>query len=214
MHLCVSDVHLSLRTTEKSAEKMSIDLKDRFSNTSILSILTRSYTRTTPVNGNNSDSNNNSVNDSNANVNSSSNSNSSNNNSGAKNASLNSISTSTTTSCKVSPVVSITSSKDPSQHKQLTRVNGRDVINEPPKVSTLFSRFNITSSITNLNPRPKMLGKRISKGPGSNIYVRIEEIFCDVGIIISHSHSFMTSRHHVWFFIRHQRSHKLNSKTF
>ena len=89
MHLCVSDVHLSLRTTEKSAEKMSIDLKDRFSNTSILSILTRSYTRTTPVNGNNSDSNNNSVNDSNANVNSSSNSNSSNNNSGAKNASLN-----------------------------------------------------------------------------------------------------------------------------
>ena len=165
MHLCVSDVQPSLRTTEKSAVKMSIDLKDRFSNTSILSILTRSYTRTTPVGGNNNnDSSNNSINDSNANVNSSSNSNGNNNSSGATNPSLNSISASTT----MSP-------KDSSNQKQHTRVNGRDTVNESPKVSTLFSRFNITSSITNLNPRPKMLGKRISKGPGSNIYVRIED---------------------------------------
>lgn len=176
MHLCVSDVQPTLRTTEKSAVKMSIDLKDRFSNTSILSILTRSYTRTTPVGGNNnSDSSNNSINDSNANVNSSSNSNGNNNSSGATNPSLNSISASTTNSCRVSPVRSIMSSKDSSNQKQHTRVNGRDTVNESPKVSTLFSRFNITSSITNLNPRPKMLGKRISKGPGSNIYVRIED---------------------------------------
>lgn len=149
---------------------MSIDLKDRPSNNSILSILTRSYSRTTPLNDNCSIDRSNHIN--NDNSSSSGNNDSNRHISSSTNTTVNSMSNGTANSYKVTPTSSTIKSKDPSQQKQQLKINGKDLINEPQKVSTLFSRFSITSSITNLNPRPKILGKRISKGPGSNIYVR------------------------------------------
>lgn len=114
------------------ASKMSgVDAKhsDRFSNASLLSILTRSYAKTTPVTSNSSTT---STLNPNSNVGNNSNVNSS----------------------KVSPT------------PRSSQFFGK----ESDKSPTLLSRFSITSGLGGQNST-KGLTQRISKGPGSNIYV-------------------------------------------
>ena len=113
------------------ATKMSgVDAKhsDRFSNASLLSILSRSYSKTTPVTSNSSTTStlNPNANVGNSNVNTS----------------------------KVSPT------------PRSSQFFGK----ESDKSPTLLSRFSITSGLSGQNST-KGLTQRISKGPGSNIYV-------------------------------------------
>ena len=144
MNECIPKLYSPRQTfTEKPVRMNGIDLKDRFSNTSILSILTRSYSRTIPSNGSDS-----------SNLNSN-----------------NSSSDSATNSIKLTTSLHNNTTKDrPQPERTRAKDNDKEPLFDASKgVVNLFSRFSI---IPNLNSKSRVLGKRISRGPGSNIYVR------------------------------------------
>lgn len=128
---CPNSQPLNVPSVRKATKMSGVDTKqpDRFSNASLLSILTRSYSKTTPVTSNSSTFstvNTNAINGNNNNVNGS----------------------------KVSP--------SPRSSPFFGKEND--------KTPTLLSRFSITSGLSGQNSS-KGQTQRISKGPGSNIYV-------------------------------------------
>ena len=164
MSECIQ-MQLPHQSPEKPVKINGIDAKDRFSNSSILSILTRSYTKTAPLH--------NSISSSKLSITipvASSSSNSNNNNSNAN---------STTNSTKVIPINKDRSPLKPSFREIRESERGKEVSKEPSKVSNLFSRFSITGSTSNINPTKKG-SKIISKGPGSEVYVRSYFIYFTV----------------------------------